>query len=148
MFRSNTCADFYGPCSLSHSRGTRDRGGKKKSVLECRQKWCIKCFRRSRIGAKTDPRAPIRSAFLSGGGRWKYFKSVDNFHESGACNNKYKRRNGNELLRSMINVTQRDIVIARGTGLGTWRRCAPMRSTAEWKNNVGDKVLFASSKRW
>lgn len=32
---------------------------------------------------------------------------------------KYKRRNGNELLRSMINVSQRDIVIARGTGLGT-----------------------------
>lgn len=120
MFRSNTCADFYGPCSLSHSRGTRDRGGGKRNR-------CSSVARNDALSAsvargsaqKPIPERRSDRHFYRGGGRWKYFKSVDNFHESGACNNKYKRRNGNELLRSMINVTQRDIVIARGTGLGT-----------------------------
>lgn len=147
MFRSNTCADFYGRARSPTPGERKDR--KKKSVLECRQKWCIKCFRRSRIGAKTDPRRRSDRYFCQGRGEgggniskpWTISTNQVRVY-------KYKRRNGNELLRSMINVSQRDIVIARGTGLGTWRRCAPMRSTAEWKNNVGDKVLFASLKRW
>lgn len=28
---------------------------------------------------------PIGISARAGGGRWKYFKTVDNFHESGAC---------------------------------------------------------------
>lgn len=105
----------------SPTPGEREIGGGKRNRCSsvARNDALSASVARGSATAKTDPRAPIRSAFLSGGGRWKYFKSVDNFHESGACNNKYKRRNGNELLRSMINVTQRDIVIARGTGLGT-----------------------------